>query len=256
MDHVGSVDTLLAELNTNDSPIEFAAIARSLPLLQHPPNKNLESGEPARKLKALSPVSSHAQAASSLRASYTALSVASQPQATSQATFTFSTSATAPSSPAMPSSLWAGLPSAASLRGSFPFPTSPRGVNRPRSSAQRSCSLSVSDASPAATASYDLAASQPFVLLSARRLLKTCPAGRASRTEGGRSNAPLSCRGRIPKTHIVETRVNPADSRGIVVRLNPLYWIQRSKNLNQPLIPRKRLRSSFVMKNVPITHLQ
>jgi glyoxylase-like metal-dependent hydrolase (beta-lactamase superfamily II) len=51
MDHVGSVDALVAKLNTNDSPIELAASARSLPLLQQPPNKNLESGEPAGNIK-------------------------------------------------------------------------------------------------------------------------------------------------------------------------------------------------------------
>jgi glyoxylase-like metal-dependent hydrolase (beta-lactamase superfamily II) len=51
MDHVGSVDELVAKLNTTDSPIELAASARSLPLLQQPPNKNLEPGEPAGKIK-------------------------------------------------------------------------------------------------------------------------------------------------------------------------------------------------------------
>jgi glyoxylase-like metal-dependent hydrolase (beta-lactamase superfamily II) len=51
MDHVGSVDALVQKLNTNDTPIELAAGARSVPLLQQPPNKNLEPGEPTGEIK-------------------------------------------------------------------------------------------------------------------------------------------------------------------------------------------------------------
>jgi glyoxylase-like metal-dependent hydrolase (beta-lactamase superfamily II) len=51
LDHVGSVDALAAKLGTEDSPWEFACSARSLPLLQKPPNKALASGEPAGKIK-------------------------------------------------------------------------------------------------------------------------------------------------------------------------------------------------------------
>jgi glyoxylase-like metal-dependent hydrolase (beta-lactamase superfamily II) len=49
MDHVGSVDELVAKLGAPS--IELAASARSLPLLQQPPNKALEPGEPAGKIK-------------------------------------------------------------------------------------------------------------------------------------------------------------------------------------------------------------
>jgi glyoxylase-like metal-dependent hydrolase (beta-lactamase superfamily II) len=47
MDHVGSVDELAAKIPS----VELAASARSLPLLQQPPNKSLEPGEPAGKIK-------------------------------------------------------------------------------------------------------------------------------------------------------------------------------------------------------------
>jgi glyoxylase-like metal-dependent hydrolase (beta-lactamase superfamily II) len=49
MDHVGSVDDLTAKLGPSN--VELAASARSLPLLQQPPNKSLEPGEPADKIK-------------------------------------------------------------------------------------------------------------------------------------------------------------------------------------------------------------
>jgi glyoxylase-like metal-dependent hydrolase (beta-lactamase superfamily II) len=49
MDHVGSVDDLTAKLGPSN--VELAASARSLPLLQHPPDKALEPGEPAGKIK-------------------------------------------------------------------------------------------------------------------------------------------------------------------------------------------------------------
>jgi glyoxylase-like metal-dependent hydrolase (beta-lactamase superfamily II) len=49
LDHVGSVDDLTAKLGPSN--VELAASARSLPLLQQPPNKALESGEPAGKIK-------------------------------------------------------------------------------------------------------------------------------------------------------------------------------------------------------------
>jgi glyoxylase-like metal-dependent hydrolase (beta-lactamase superfamily II) len=49
MDHVGSVDNLTAKLGAPN--VELAASARSLPLLQKPPNKALEPGEPAGKIK-------------------------------------------------------------------------------------------------------------------------------------------------------------------------------------------------------------
>jgi len=49
MDHVGSVDDLTAKLGPSN--VELAASARSLPLLQQPPNKALEPGEPAGKIK-------------------------------------------------------------------------------------------------------------------------------------------------------------------------------------------------------------
>jgi glyoxylase-like metal-dependent hydrolase (beta-lactamase superfamily II) len=49
MDHVGSVDDLTVKLGPSN--VELAASARSLPLLQQPPNKSLEPGEPADKIK-------------------------------------------------------------------------------------------------------------------------------------------------------------------------------------------------------------
>lgn len=55
MDHVGSVDELMQTLNLDGSSIELAASTRSLPLLQQPPNKNLEPGEPAGKIKGALP---------------------------------------------------------------------------------------------------------------------------------------------------------------------------------------------------------
>ena len=51
VDHVGSVDELIATVGTNGSPIELAASPRSLPLLQKPPNKSLEPGEPEGEIK-------------------------------------------------------------------------------------------------------------------------------------------------------------------------------------------------------------
>jgi glyoxylase-like metal-dependent hydrolase (beta-lactamase superfamily II) len=51
LDHIGSVDALAAKLNAGDSPWELACSARSLPLLQQPPNKALESGEPVGAIK-------------------------------------------------------------------------------------------------------------------------------------------------------------------------------------------------------------
>jgi glyoxylase-like metal-dependent hydrolase (beta-lactamase superfamily II) len=49
MDHVGSVDDLIAKLGAPN--VELAASARSVPLLQQPPNKSLEPGEPTGKIK-------------------------------------------------------------------------------------------------------------------------------------------------------------------------------------------------------------
>jgi glyoxylase-like metal-dependent hydrolase (beta-lactamase superfamily II) len=46
-DHVGSVDALVAKLPSPD----LAISTRSLPLLQQPPNKNLEPGEPQTPVK-------------------------------------------------------------------------------------------------------------------------------------------------------------------------------------------------------------
>jgi glyoxylase-like metal-dependent hydrolase (beta-lactamase superfamily II) len=51
LDHIGSADALAARLDAEDSPWEFACSARSVPLLQQPPNKALESGEPAGAIK-------------------------------------------------------------------------------------------------------------------------------------------------------------------------------------------------------------
>jgi glyoxylase-like metal-dependent hydrolase (beta-lactamase superfamily II) len=50
MDHVGSVDDLTAKLG-GAPKVELAASARSVPLLQQPPNKALHPGEPAGKIK-------------------------------------------------------------------------------------------------------------------------------------------------------------------------------------------------------------
>jgi glyoxylase-like metal-dependent hydrolase (beta-lactamase superfamily II) len=47
VDHVGSVDELMAK----GSGVELAASERSLPLLQKPPNKSLEAGEPTGEIK-------------------------------------------------------------------------------------------------------------------------------------------------------------------------------------------------------------
>lgn len=55
MDHIGSVDALVAKLSTGNSPIEFASSARSLPLLRQPPDKSLEPGEPADDIKGALP---------------------------------------------------------------------------------------------------------------------------------------------------------------------------------------------------------
>jgi glyoxylase-like metal-dependent hydrolase (beta-lactamase superfamily II) len=49
MDHVGSVDALLAKLGAQDT--ELIANARSLPLLRKPPDLSLWPGEPAGKIK-------------------------------------------------------------------------------------------------------------------------------------------------------------------------------------------------------------
>jgi glyoxylase-like metal-dependent hydrolase (beta-lactamase superfamily II) len=55
MDHVGSVDGLINLLapatGPASPPLEFAASARSLPLLQQPPDLSTLPGEPTRKIK-------------------------------------------------------------------------------------------------------------------------------------------------------------------------------------------------------------
>jgi glyoxylase-like metal-dependent hydrolase (beta-lactamase superfamily II) len=55
MDHVGSVDALIEALAPNagpaHSPLELAASARSLPLLQTPPDKSPQPGEPKAPIK-------------------------------------------------------------------------------------------------------------------------------------------------------------------------------------------------------------
>jgi len=50
-DHVGSVDALVKKLNTQGITPQFAASARSIPLLAHPPNKSLLPGEPHGTIK-------------------------------------------------------------------------------------------------------------------------------------------------------------------------------------------------------------
>jgi glyoxylase-like metal-dependent hydrolase (beta-lactamase superfamily II) len=50
MDHLGSVDDLTAKLG-GPSNVQLAASARSVPLLQQPPDKALHPGEPAGKVK-------------------------------------------------------------------------------------------------------------------------------------------------------------------------------------------------------------
>jgi glyoxylase-like metal-dependent hydrolase (beta-lactamase superfamily II) len=49
MDHVGSVDALLAKLGPSN--VELVSNARSLPLLRRPPDKSLASTEPKAKIK-------------------------------------------------------------------------------------------------------------------------------------------------------------------------------------------------------------
>ncbi|NYF91919.1 MBL fold metallo-hydrolase [Tunturiibacter empetritectus] len=49
VDHVGSVDALLAKLGATQ--IEFTSNARSLPLLQKPPNKSPQPGEPNEEIR-------------------------------------------------------------------------------------------------------------------------------------------------------------------------------------------------------------
>jgi glyoxylase-like metal-dependent hydrolase (beta-lactamase superfamily II) len=49
VDHVGSVDALLEKVGS--SKVELVANARSLPLLQKPPNTSLTPGEPQGKIK-------------------------------------------------------------------------------------------------------------------------------------------------------------------------------------------------------------
>jgi glyoxylase-like metal-dependent hydrolase (beta-lactamase superfamily II) len=49
VDHVGSVDTLLSKLGASE--VEFATNARSLPLLQMPPDKSLQPGEPQEEIR-------------------------------------------------------------------------------------------------------------------------------------------------------------------------------------------------------------
>jgi glyoxylase-like metal-dependent hydrolase (beta-lactamase superfamily II) len=49
VDHVGSVDALLAKLGPTQ--IEFASNARTLPLLQKPPDKSLQPGEPKEEIR-------------------------------------------------------------------------------------------------------------------------------------------------------------------------------------------------------------
>jgi glyoxylase-like metal-dependent hydrolase (beta-lactamase superfamily II) len=48
MDHLGSVDALIEKLSPD---IEFVSNARSLPLLQKPPDLSLQPGEPQTKIK-------------------------------------------------------------------------------------------------------------------------------------------------------------------------------------------------------------
>jgi hypothetical protein len=108
MDHVGSVDDLTVKLGPSN--VELAASARSLPLLQQPPNKSLEPGEPADKIKGGLPGIKTVPPAWSPKANSTAHSARSQLPATSPAISLSSTNATAPSSPATPSSAWAASP--------------------------------------------------------------------------------------------------------------------------------------------------
>jgi len=49
MDHVGSVDALVEKLGPSN--VELISNARSLPLLQKPPDKSLKPGEPQGKIK-------------------------------------------------------------------------------------------------------------------------------------------------------------------------------------------------------------
>jgi glyoxylase-like metal-dependent hydrolase (beta-lactamase superfamily II) len=49
MDHVGSVDALLEKLGSTN--VELISNARSLPLLQKPPDKSLQPNEPQTKIK-------------------------------------------------------------------------------------------------------------------------------------------------------------------------------------------------------------
>lgn len=54
MDHTGSVDVLIALIapsGTVHPPLELASSARSLPLLQIPPDKTLQPGDPAGEIK-------------------------------------------------------------------------------------------------------------------------------------------------------------------------------------------------------------
>src|SRR5271156_932063 len=49
MDHVGSVDALVEKLGSGN--VELVSNARTVPLLQNPPNTSLQANEPQRKLK-------------------------------------------------------------------------------------------------------------------------------------------------------------------------------------------------------------
>jgi glyoxylase-like metal-dependent hydrolase (beta-lactamase superfamily II) len=49
MDHLGSIDALLEKLGPSD--VEFVSNARTLPLLQQPPDMSLQSNEPQTKIK-------------------------------------------------------------------------------------------------------------------------------------------------------------------------------------------------------------
>jgi Metallo-beta-lactamase superfamily len=160
IDHVGSVDDLTAKLGPSN--VELAASARSLPLLQQPPDKALEPGEPAGKIKGGLPgiktrptrLVAEGELYGSLR------SIATPGHIPGHLSFLDERDGTL-SSPVTPSSAWAASPSAALPHGSFRFPTSPPGTKPQLSSARASCSSSPSNASPPATARSSPAASTP-----------------------------------------------------------------------------------------------
>jgi hypothetical protein len=159
MDHVGSVDALLEKLGLNS--VELISNARTLPLLQKPPDKSLASTEPKAKIKGGVPgiktrptkLVTEGELIGSFRAIETPghipghLSFLDERDGTLYA--------------ATPSSAWAISPSAASPPSSFRCPTSPPGTKPPRWPAPRSSSPTPSNASPAATTSSSPAASPP-----------------------------------------------------------------------------------------------